>query len=295
RLRPANGTFQFAGEDPLEIDEAPFPAVPDRTRRPPPASRETPVETPASPADTLHVLAALNEIGADVGEPVTISEDAQHQVIVRAMGLNNDRRQQIADALKPLRHVRLEFGTFPSDEPRPASRPAATEKYSTSIPGPLRQQFEERLGSAIAFQEMTDRVLDASASAISRAHALEVLASKFPPATESDLATQDRELLGKLRQRHVSELQRLVTQIRSNLKPLLTTTLNSPTTVTEKRSLSSWQTQVPTLVAAAQELDDSLNRLLAGTYVQASGDAMLRGLAAQLEHLQRVIAQEAGK
>jgi hypothetical protein len=170
-----------------------------------------------------------------------------------------------------------------------------TEKYSTNIPGPLRQQFEERLGSAIAFQEMTDRVLDASASAVSRAHALEVLANKFPPLTQSDLAVQDRELLDKLRQRHVSELQRLVTQIRSNLKPLLTTTSKSPAPATDNRSLSSRQTQVPALVAAAQELDDSLNRLLAGTYLQSSGDAMLRGLAAQLEHLQGIVAQEAVK
>jgi hypothetical protein len=117
RLRPANGAFQFAGEDPLEIDEAPLPAVPDLIRKPPPASSESPVETPASPADTLHVLAALNEIGADVGEPVSISEDSQHQVIVRAIGLNTDRRRQIADALKPLRQVRVEFGTSPSTCP----------------------------------------------------------------------------------------------------------------------------------------------------------------------------------
>ena len=70
-------------------------------------------------------------------------------------------------------------------------------------------------------QEVTDRVLDASASALAQAHAVEVLARNFPPETEVRLTTQDQELLRALRETHISELGRMVAQIGAELKPLM--------------------------------------------------------------------------
>ena len=43
------------------------------------------------------------------------------------------------------------------------------------------------------------------------------------------------------------------------------------------------------LVAAVQQVDDSLNRLLAGSYSESSGEALLNGLAGQLANLRRII------
>ena len=81
----------------------------------------SPIETLASPEDTLHVLAALEKIGADAGEPIDISQDAQHHhVIVHANGLSTDRQQQITQVLKPLPRVVL---TFDSRDSKPASGP----------------------------------------------------------------------------------------------------------------------------------------------------------------------------
>jgi hypothetical protein len=272
---PTGGAFQFEKEEPLEMDEAPPPVQSASRQSRTAPRREALVETPATPADALHVLAALNEIGADVGEPIDVSEDAQHHVVVRAAGLSDARRQQVTEALRPLNGVRLDLDAGPSSTPAAGARPATAERYSTNIPGPLRQQFESRLGGAIAFQEMTDRVLDASGSAVARAHAIEVLDTKFPPGVESSLAIQDRELLRKLRQRHMVELGRLVDRIRTDLRPLLPGPLESPTH--------------ESLVGATQEIDGALNRLLAGSYSQTSGEGMLRALAGQFERLDRAI------
>jgi hypothetical protein len=94
----------------------------------------------------------------------------------------------------------------------------------------------------------------------------------------------------KLRQRHLSELQRLVQKIRMDLNPLLATSNNSrPSAGIENRVQPAWQTQAPALVASAQGIDDSLNRLLAGSYSQSSGEAMLLGLAEQLRGLEQLI------
>ena len=125
----------------------------------------------------------------------------RRHIVVRAYGLSDERQQQIGQVLKPLPRVVLDFDTV-GGGPSP-SRPALPERYSTSIPAPLRQRFENELGGASALQDVTDRVLEASASVLARAHALEVLARNFPPETEAHLTIPDRGVLWKLRDNHI--------------------------------------------------------------------------------------------
>jgi hypothetical protein len=271
-LRATDGTFEFQGEGTLEVSEAPSPVVAAQ----PAAANISPVETPAGPADTLHVLAALNEIGADVGEPIDLSEDAGHlRVVVHVNGLSAQRQRQVAEVLKPLPRVVLDVHAGTTAQP--AARAAeAKERYAPSMPAALRQQLEDRLGGAAALQEVTDQVLEGSASTLAQAHALQVLSEKFPPAAVAQLSSADRELLGKLRQSHLSEIDRQVAQIRTLLKPLLTVGNASP----------PWR---GTPASAAQEMDALLNRLLAGSYSQVSGEEMLRNLTPSIERLEQTI------
>jgi hypothetical protein len=280
-LRPTQGAFQFEGEEPLEIQES-AGAPPPVSRRAPSASKREPasLETPASPADTLHVLAALDAIGADVGEPIEISEDSAHQVLVRATGLTRDRLRQVAAALKPLPHVKLTVADESANARPGAAQTGAPDRSSTGIPGSLREQFEDRLGGAVALQEMTDRVLEASGLAVARAHAIQVLSTKFPPPTESSLSDRDRALLRGLRQTHLTALRDLVMRLQTDLAPLLPS-------ASAIAGISP-----PDLVAAAQQVDNSLNRLLAGSYSESAGEALLNSLAGQLAHLRQAIASQ---
>jgi hypothetical protein len=288
-LHPTQGTFQFEGEEPLEMEEsdASPPRVASRQPRPVAKPEPVPMEIPASPSEALHVLAALNEIGADAGEPIEVSEDAKHQVIVRAMGLSSDRLEQVAAAIKELPHVKLsvDAGGDTSGTASPHRPPAGTpEPSSSGIPAPLRQRFEERLGGAIALQEMTDRVLDTSGLAIARAHAIDVLATKFPPQIESALMEGDRQLLLHLRQVHIAALRDLAARLQRNLN-LLLPPAGSPETLPSL----DWQEQAPELLATAQHVDDALNRLLAGSYSDPAGEALLNRLAGQLARLHKMI------
>jgi len=288
-LHPTQGAFQFEGEEPLLMEES-------TSALPPPVSRQAPdvpkmerqpvqVETPASPADTLHVLAALNTIGADVGEPIEVSVDSGRQVLVRAAGLSPDRLRQIAAVLQPLAHVKFEAAHATPDARPPAPQTAAPERSSAGMPGALRQQFEDRLGGAVTLQEMTDRVLEACGLAVARAHAIEVLATNFPPQKESALSDHDRELLSYLHHLHWAALRDLAASVESDLEPLL----SRAAAVSEPPPHVPWQTQSPELVAAAQQVDNSLNRLLAGSYSQPVGEDLLNSLSRQLAHLREVI------
>lgn len=294
-LRPVAGAFDFEREGIVELAEA--AAASEHAFEPQalssrPSAAPPRTETPAGPEVTLHVLAALNQIGADVGEPVDISEDPRHRhVVVHAAGVSRERQQQIAGALKAVPQVVLEFDSGRS--PLPPAKAAPLERYSASIPTTLRQQFEERLGGPTAFQEATDRVLEASASDVAQAHALEILARDFGPRIEAGLIAQDREILHKLRDNHISELERLVSRIREDLKPLLPGIPNGAAAqAANKGAIASWQAGAPSLVTLARKTDDSLNRLLASSYSQSSGEEMLRTLAAQIEQFDSAIRSE---
>ena len=292
-LHPVAGDFDFESEGTVEMAEAvPGENAPERAS---PLPRPSPVapltETPAGPEVTLHVLAALNQIGADVGEPVEIAQDSRRQrVVVHAAGISRERRQQIADVLKPLPQVMLEFDARESAVP--LARTTPQERYSASIPAPLRQQFEERFGGAPRFQEATDRMLETGSSAAAQAHALETLARDFSPAVEESLASPDRELLHRLRDNHVSELQNLVSRIETDLEPLLPALPKGPPSAADGASARSWQASATPIVDLARKTDDALNRLLAGSYAQSSADDMLRALATQIAQLDAAIRVE---
>ena len=296
-LRPTGGDFEFENEGPVAMEEAgpavapEAPAPMEAASRPRPAAKEPAVETPVGPADTLRVLAALDEIGADSGEPLDVSPDARNRrVVVRAGGLTPERQQQIAQALAPLPRVTLDLES--GSRSLVPLRPAAPQSSSSSIPPTLRQRFEERLGGPVAVQEVTDRTLEASALTLARSHAMEVLARNFPPETEARLSAPDRLLLRRLRQHHIAEMERSAAQVRTALGPVLDAAAAAPPPVGDNERGQTWQAGIPSLVASARETDQLLNRLLAGSYSQSSGEDMLRGLAPAIERLEWAIQSQ---
>lgn len=281
-LLPTSGAFDFKKEGSVELAETEITSQP-LVERSHSNVKPKSSEVPASPADTLHVLAALDRIGADVGEPVDISEDARRgTVVVRAMGLSREREEKIRRVLKPLPRTTFELGSAMAGPPSNSS--GMVGAYTNSLPPALRLRFEEQMGGSTAFQEMTDRVLNASSTALARAHALQVLAQHFPPNIEATLSSTDRELLHMLRMSHIEELQRLTQQIQADLKPILAASDNMlGHRGVVAGNVATWQAGIPSLVGAVQKVDRSLNILLAGSYSQSAGEEMRRMLPVQLE------------
>jgi len=287
-LYPTDESLAFRGEEPLELTDAPAtaPESTAKTQR----ARALPAETVARPEDTLHVLAALDAIGADVEDPIDVSEDPEHRhVVVRGSGLSPERKSMIVDALKPLPRVVLQLDAGASNAITPPSASGkSTERASSDIPPDFRRELEERFGGAVALQQVTDRVLESSASILGRAHALQTLAQNFPPATVQRMPDRDRDLLRQLQRQHAADLRRVLLRMKSDLQPLLAASANPASVATP-----DWQSAVPALVTAGQNADYLLNRLLAGSYTQASGLDLLHHLPSAIQRLEaNVQAQE---
>lgn len=275
-LQPLSETLQFAS-DTVEITTAPDAATPSEIAAAPapervPARDTTkPVELPSPIHRELQVFSALHEIGADLGEPVEMNPDGS-RLIVTGTGLTNAQKQQLRAALQDIVGIEIRF-----EDATPSTRAGATPgERATSATAPLQQRLQTLLGSRETVEDFTNRALDASDAMMARAHALRALDKAFPPAVESGLASGDRELLDKLRRDHAIAFAAKVHELRAVLDPVLSN-FRAPTPSAPTGSLFS----------AAQNLDQLLNRALAGSTADAQ-DVDFQRIAAALDQVERI-------
>jgi hypothetical protein len=271
------------------------------------AHKETPAATPeknrvpqttehaVSAADELHVFAALDEIGADVGEPVSVETDSTRQhVVVSAMGLPAAREQDIREALASIPNAVVRFSS--AQAPSSTSQSAAGSNGNLGDNNPtLRRSLERSAGGAAQLQAITDRALDASNLLLARAHALTVLAQKFSPDIEASLSEASRELLSRLRRKHATVIEQTTSTLETALRPLLPM---PATNLDQYRETgvppnASWQTGAAELFDRVHALDQSVTNLLGANYSDAEAQETMDRLPKNLQDVEALAHQQA--
>jgi hypothetical protein len=279
---PAQARFEFRGEDPVEISEqANEPRVTQTAPpvSPPPAKVE---ETPAGPEDELRVFAALDALGADAEDPIDVKLDAgRHNVLVTGMGMPPARRKQIEAALAALPRTVVRFSAAHPPAENPTIPPATSEPARSSF----LENLQQRAGGARTLQNITDQSLETSTALFAQSHALLVLAQEFPPPVEALLNPDSTRILLALRQRHLGAMAYAIRHLRDQLRPLLP----EDALVTQTASAASWQTEAETLYESSRNLDRLLNRLLAGSYDEETGELMLKQLPESISKVEALI------
>jgi hypothetical protein len=227
-LRPLETRLDFRNREWVEVTEAPAgPEPPSATVAaviPPPAPAPAhaggtapALPRPATPEEELRVLEALNRLGADLGDPIEVTR-ADGRVLVSGIGLAPARRHELEKALAGLSNVDVRFADA---APAPLSLPPLAEASGGTGQGPLQLRLEQQAGGRPRFERLTVELLDASDTAMARAHALRRLARKFPPADEAALGNDGRRLLGKLDQEHSTALLEQSVTLERLIGPLL--------------------------------------------------------------------------
>src|SRR5579864_2315673 len=97
----------------------------------------------ASAADELQVVAALHDVGADLGDPVEVSRSGS-DILVSGVGIAPARQQEIKDVLSSKTHVIVRFSESP---------PAGVQGQSTAPPenptGSDIRQLQARLAEQV--------------------------------------------------------------------------------------------------------------------------------------------------
>lgn len=261
-MRPLEETLRFA-DDVVEIRET-EPVEPGIPRSPgtriaaEPSSTSAPVRVSA--AEELRVLAALNEIGADLGDPIDVARDDEHGVLtVKGVGIAPARQQQIRDAVRDIPGVVIDLTD--SHPVETYSAPQAASPDTVASRSPVQDELESRLGAGDRVERFVDLVVAESESALGRAHALRKLATRFPPDVERELAPPEYRLLAELRSRHILRLSSLADSIEKRMSDAFGS-LPHP----ERAACgSTWQECSAAALSASQKLDTTLNSALAGT------------------------------
>lgn len=290
-LAAIDGAFEFedrqrvtmvdTGEDSVPPTNSMRAATGPKQQMLPPAGRQV------SAADELRVLAALDEIGADVDEPLNVQTDATKQhVLVTGMGISASREQQIRDALAPVPNTIVRFSSAPAPQ-RSVPNSTPSDTYTGDANAPLRRLLEQRAGGASPLQTVTDAALDASNLLFARAHTLLVLAQKFPPDVEADFDETEQSMLRTLRHRHAVSIEETASELEEALKPLLDQPAVSANDSGETgdESKTSWQTGAEKLFEQVRALDQSLTKLLGGSYSNEEAQEVLNQLPKKIQQV----------
>jgi hypothetical protein len=218
---------------------------------------------PATAGDELRVLAALQRIGADLGEPVDVTR-SEEKITVRGVGIEADRQRQIRGAVGSLPRVVAEFSD-PAAAPSP--EPAAESPSARISADALRAQaeLEQRLGGRSVFEQFAESVLERSDVLMARAHALRRLALHFPVGVASKLSSAEQLELHRLRAEHAGVLAQQVREILVTMQPALIA-LGAPPAPAAPSAMhsESWQAATEQLFQAAQDVERHTAALVGG-------------------------------
>lgn len=292
-LSPVKGAFYFEHQNDVTIEDAgEMPEPPDKRE----AKSDHPLTRPAvvrevGPAEELRVFAALDAIGADVGDSVTIDiAKSKHQIIVTGVGVPPDRQQQIHQALAAIPNTGTRFTSGQATAPV-QRRPDSTSSQAPGTDAPLRHTLEQQAGGAQQFQAIADDALDASSVILQHAHALNVLADKFSPDVASQFREPEQETLRSLRRRHAIAIEKGTAELKSALLPLVRASAARDETQTQRNT--SWQVGAVQLYEGAKALDASLAQILAGTYSQEAGQSIWSKLPDEIRRIETLaVAQQ---
>ena len=302
-LEPVEAHLEFRDHESVDVTELPDTSTPDgvppavTTIEPPvrhaePSRPAAPLSgAPAPVSEELQVVAALHEIGADLGDPLEIKVSGG-RVLVSGVGIPAQRQRQIREALGRIPDVTVDF-----NEPAAAAeppQPAEPDIAAGGGPTPAVQtRIEKQLGGHAAFERFSNRLLDRKEAMLAQAYALADLARRFPAGAEASLDARGRGVLNGMALDYAAAIAREAAEIQRVVEPVLPRAAPPPAPGPEP----SWQAEAAAVLQSANRVDQLLTATLgvsadaAAGGERASGELLpaLSGLRARLDQLQKVM------
>jgi hypothetical protein len=303
-LEPVEGRFEFRNRDWVEltelVDQQTTPAsniagtIGGMPRQPgrPPSPHNISVEPsepsgPSAVSEELQVVAALHQLGADLGDPLEISREGR-QVLVSGTGISPQRQQQIHGLLDRLPHVLVRFDdpAFPA-----GATPVQSEPVTRDAAGPEKSTYaariEERLGGRPQFERFSSSVMDWTDTAMTRAYALHRLAQQFSAEAEGQMTSEDLRTLHKLGREHLASFAKEVQRIANTVNPVIKGLGPGSAEIQARPDPIAWQSASEDLLVSARKAETLLAVVLGLAPAEnASGNvpAQLIGILGELSN-----------
>jgi len=230
----------------------------------------------AGPEDELRVIAALDHIGADLGDPIEVLR-TRDRIVVTCIGLDAGRMREVRTALEGLPHVTVELS------PKPNTSAAGSPLEVVGAPhAPLRAEVAQRFDSPAAYEKFVDGLLKTSEAMMARAYALRRLATRFPADVEAPMSAGAKALLAAIREHHETELAHEVSSLDRSVQPFL----GPAPALAGNPAGEDWQTRTMRVFAEAERVDRLMGAVFAGSQGGLTGDAAPASLAIALAKLE---------
>jgi anti-sigma factor RsiW len=303
-LRPVEGKLEFRDREWVEFTEITEATTRDdgrpvATNVEPPIGGAVPsrlARTPgptASISDELQVLAALHEIGADLGDPVEVTLSGE-RVVVNGVGIPAQRQKQIHDALDAIPHVEIQF-TEPAAAPLPAAPAVPDAGSGGSKPAGIQARVEQQVGGRAEFERFSAQILDRNEMMMSHAYALRALAQRFPADQGAGLSPQDRQVLRDMARDDAGELSKQASGLERALNPLLTA-MGGSAAMRAAATQSAWEPAAEELFQASHRVEVLVSVMLGATRGDGATDHLpsellsaIRELRADLDRCQQLL------
>jgi hypothetical protein len=256
---------------------------------PPPPAEAVEAPRPAGVEDELRAVAALHEVGADLGDPLDVAVSGSQEVVSGA-GIPPARQQEIRAALSGLPNVAVRFSEMAAPpEPAAAGAPAPAAARPDS-------RLENRLGGRAQMERFSADLLDRSDAAMARAYALRRLAQQFPPEAEARLSSADRALLRKMAREHLAALTAGMLDVEMSVDRALGA--RQAAAHGAGPDSGAWQLAAGEALRSAREVESSVAALLGtapgdrGVDQAARFAAGMGALKASLNHCQRLLSYD---
>jgi hypothetical protein len=269
-LRPVEGRFEFRNREWVEYEEVSDASTTDsgppaetRLEAPmrttvPSRSAALPSGSSASISEELRVVAALHEIGADLGDPVEV-QVVNGRVVVSGVGVTGERQREIRRAVEHIPNVVVQFS-----EPSLAAA-GVGGAIDSDAPGRvsgLQARIEQQLGGRAEFERFSTQYLDRVDSVMARVYALRSLAQRFPDGTS--MPAEDAERLRGMARQHLMVLTSQLNELHRTLAPVLVS-LGGKTAQGRPAIARAWQSGIDDVFRTARRLEMLLSTLLGAT------------------------------
>lgn len=295
-LVPVQGRFEFRNQEWVELTDftdasATEGGTPATTRLEAPVRRTEPSRSAAVPSgssasisEELRVLAALHDLGADLGDPLEVKL-AEGRVLVSGIGISSERQRQIHEKLDSIPGVTLQFGSAEAGSDASAGGPPQTVAEPPKN-SKLESRLEKQLGGRFEFERFSGQMLDWTEAAMSRAYALRALAQRFPAGSEAGMAAPDRQLLDDLVRDHAAQFSAKVDALHRALAPVLVSLGGAPAQGRPANRHASWQSAAEDAVSTGHHVDLLLSQLFGMAPQAGNAQTLPSDLLAALADLQ---------
>ncbi len=239
----------------------------------------------------LEVRMALHSARADLGEEIEIERAGQHEIVVKGLAQNAQRKEELLSALQGIPFAESRLQTVDEAARQSPAKLSGRPILVTVETTPLRdKELKARFPNSAERADFVDQTLSLAQVATARSWALRRLADRYTPQEVALLSHSSRQKFETLLSDHVTSLRLDMTNLQAQLDKILPSVVKADSAINSVQNpqIDDWRSSVRRAHSSIQTVNEEVAVLVAGSAPDGLDSKTLeQQLHASLTQLQR--------